>query len=72
MNRRFKTRTLENRKGAATPRDTEGQERFLSAQADAFTGSERGRKNRSAPFGMTVGRWEPVKVGNDDGVLGPR
>jgi hypothetical protein len=33
--------------------------RFLSAQADAFTGSERGREGRPAPFGMTVaGRCE--------------
>ena len=29
-------------------------ERFLSAQADPFAGSERERKIRPAPFGMTV------------------
>jgi hypothetical protein len=29
-------------------------QRFLSAQADAFTGSERGTRDRSVPLGMTV------------------
>ena len=31
------------------------EERFLSAQPNNLTGSEVGRKNWAAPFGMTVG-----------------
>jgi hypothetical protein len=59
-------RTLEERGGAA-PEKTLSEEteeynsRFLSAQADAFTGSERRSEGRPAPFGMTVaGRCESI------------
>jgi len=35
-------------------RSTQGEERFLSTQADPFTGVKGGRKSRPAPFEMTV------------------
>src|SRR5260370_40130626 len=34
----------------------EEEERFLSAQADAFAGANAEEQNRPAPFEMTVGR----------------
>jgi len=42
------------RRKSQNPAKARKKERFLSARADPFAGSEWGRKRRPAPFGMTV------------------
>jgi len=44
-----------------------GEERFLSAQADAFAGANAEEKSRPAPFEMTV-----VERGRSGGVGSPQ
>src|SRR5450631_2777902 len=45
------------------------EERFLSAPADPFAGSEWGRKNRPAPFGMTGSLRGGIRRGGREGLI---